>query len=105
MGRSQRDKGRRGAREALALLADRDWTVVESNSGKATEDAFALDASKRPVAVEVKHHACIRLDEFRRQAKDQARRHGVDWLLMCRIPGHPHTFYVEGSRVEPTVWR
>lgn len=105
MGRSQRDKGRRGQREALDLLAEHGYTVAETNAGTAVEDMFAVDPQGRPVAVEVKHCAAIRLAAFRVQAREQARRRGCGWLLLCRLPGHPGVFLAEGSNVPPRVMR
>lgn len=105
MSRRERDKGARGQREALDLLAERGYTVVETNSGRASEDLFALDPVGHAVAVEVKYHEATRWQDFRRQAREQARARRVSWLLMCRLPGHPHTFVVEGAEIAPVVWR
>ena len=42
-GRATRDKGRRGQQAAKRLLADRDWRVIEANSGEAEADLLAID--------------------------------------------------------------
>ena len=105
MSRTERAKGARGQREALDVLTERGWQVVEANAGRATEDLFAVDPAGRPVAVEVKYQAALRWGAFRAQARAQAKARGAAWLLMCRVPEHPFVFVVEGPDFGPTVWR
>ncbi len=105
MSRTQRDKGNRGQREALDVLAERGYQIAETGTGRKCEDLFGCDPSGHPVSVEVKHHAHTRWDDFRAQARTQAKARKAAWLLMCRLPDHPYTFVVEGDGIEPVVWR
>lgn len=100
-----RNKGRRGEREAVNLLTERGWTIVELGPGRKTEDIIATDDRGVMYAVEVKNHAIWRLYDWRKQAKEQARKRKCRWLLLARVPMCPGTFYVEGDERTPCVWR
>ncbi len=100
-----RNKGRRGEREAVDLLTERGWEVIELGPGRLAEDVVATDPRGTTHAVEVKHHVVWRLADWRKQAKEQAKRRRHPWLLMCRVPNMPGCFYVEGAEVKPVVWR
>jgi Holliday junction resolvase-like predicted endonuclease len=104
-GAAPRAKGKRAESEAARLLADRDWSIIELGPGRKTEDVVAMDPDGVLHSVEVKNHLCWHLIEWRRQAKEQARRRKARWLLMVRIPDMPGAFYVEGSAIETCVWR
>jgi Holliday junction resolvase len=103
-GTTSRNKGKRGEREACRVLEERDWTIIELGPGRKTEDVIATDPAGVTVSVEVKNHAIWTLTAWRRQAKEQARKRRCAWLLMCRVPDMPATFYVEGTERRPTVW-
>jgi len=104
-GLHSRNKGRRGETEACHLLAERGWEIVELGPGRLSEDVLATDSAGRRFSVEVKNHRVWRLCAWRTQAKAQAKARGCRWLLLCRVPNMPGTFYVEGSCTVPTVWR
>jgi len=104
-GAMSRAKGKRAETEAARLLAERDWEIVELGPGRKTEDVIATDPAGVLHSVEVKNHLVWHLTAWRKQAKEQARCRKAHWLLMCRIPNEPGTFYVEGTTVECCVWR
>jgi len=105
MGRSERNKGKRGQSEALDVLTERGYAIAELSAGRACEDLYGMDPHGNAVAIEVKNTAATRWAATRTQARDQARRRGCSWLVMHRVPGHPYTFVVEGADMRPVVWR
>ena len=104
-GLHSRNKGRRGEREAVHLLEERGYQIIELGPGRKTEDVVAEDERGRRWSVEVKNHDRWSLREFRRQAKEQARQRKASWLLLVRVPDCPGTFYAEGTGIGPCVWR
>lgn len=104
-GTHSRNKGRRGEREAVLLLEERGWQIIELGPGRKTEDIIAEDERGIRYSVEVKNHLVWHLTDWRRQAKEQARKRKCHWLLMARVPMQAHTFYVEGTGRESCVWR
>lgn len=103
MGKPSRDKGRRGAREALALLADRDWTPVETRDGVGTDDAVAIDPHGQAWSVEVKNQKVINIPAFLKQAREQAAKRKLPWLLLCRIDGG-HGWLVLRKGCHGQIW-
>ena len=101
-GKATRAKGRRGQTTAKHLLLDRDWNVADLTAGVSTEDFIATDPSGRTWCVEVKNTRNL-LDAHISQAKDQARRRGLPWLLMQKLTGSS-CWLVRGTGLEPTVW-
>ena len=85
-GRATRDKGRRGQQAAKRLLADRDWRVIEANSGEAEADMLAIDTLGKTWLVEVKNTAAI-TTAHREQAMRQAKAKRLPWMLMSHIAG------------------
>lgn len=104
MSASSRDKGNRGEVEARALLAERDYEIIETSRGRSVEDIIAEKHGRR-ISVEVKNTAALTIGAFRKQAKEQARKRKCAWMLMWRIEGYPRTFYVEGTDIAPCIWR
>lgn len=103
-GLRSRSKGRRGEVEARHLLEELDWTIIPLGPGSRTEDIVATDPNGTTWSVEVKSQVTWRLCEWRKQAKSNAKKRKAQWLLMCRIPNMPATFYVEDSD-GCRVWR
>jgi len=101
-GNYSRSKGKRAEAEAKLLLQERDYDVEDLTDGQACADFMAI-RHKKVYRVEVKNHAKLDFAGFRRQAKAQAGK--ARWMLLCRVPDHPGTFYVEASDIPPTVWR
>ena len=88
MGKPSRDKGRRGAREAMALLSDRDYTVVETRDGCNAEDAVAIcPKTNKAYSVEIKNVKAINVPYFIAQARRQAQERKLAWMLLAKIDG------------------
>ena len=100
---ASRNKGRKGQREAIALLQSRDYSVAELNGGKATEDFWACElATGRTYSVEVKNCAAI-TTAHRRQAMTQAAKAKLPWLLLSKIAG-TSSWLVQRQGERPVVW-
>jgi hypothetical protein len=106
-GRATRSKGRRGQTEALNLLRDRDWTVADLSAGVDSEDGLACDPDGNWWALEVKNTKSI-LPTHIAQAKQQAHKRKLPWMLMSRLPGdrgRPSAWLVQRQGKTPVVWR
>lgn len=101
MSKSQRDKGRRGQREAADMLRSRDWSVAELNSGTVAEDFIAVDPSGRSYSVEVKNTVAI-TTAHRQQAMTQAKARKMPWMLVSRIAG-TSAWLVQRQAEQPVV--
>lgn len=97
-----RAKGRKGQREANALLTSRDWSVAELNSGTAVEDFIAVDPSGKSWSVEVKNTAAITA-AHRKQAIEQSKARRLPWLLISKIAG-TSSWLVQRQGERPVVW-
>lgn len=93
MSKMQRDKGGRAQCEAKAVLESHGHHVSLLACGQKSEDLLT-EYDGTTWSVEVKHHTCITFAEFEAQAKRQAAAMGLPWMLMVRLPNHPHTFVV-----------
>lgn len=103
MSKSQRDKGRRGACEAMKLLSDRDWSTVETRDGQDVDDAVAIDPQGQAWSVEVKNQKQINIPAFLAQARKQAEKRKLPWMLLARIDGgHGWLVLRKGERGQ--VW-
>lgn len=102
MGKMQRTKGRLGQQKARDLLAGRNWSVAELNSGKSAEDFIAIDPNGKAWSVEVKNTANMTMDHVR-QARRQGKERRMPWLLMQHI--HDSRFWlVRGQGLYPMLW-
>ena len=105
MGSSERAKGNRGQREAENVLTEDGWEITKTSAGRSDPDFVAVHpTNRRTYAIEVKNVASLVFRMFRKQARSQTK-HGQRWLLMCRIPDFPGTWYVESSDRGPRIWR
>lgn len=102
MSKAARDKGRRGQREAQALLQSRDWRTAELNAGTAVEDMIATDLDGKAWAVEVKNTVSI-TTAHRAQAMEQAKNRRLPWMLLSKIAG-TSSWLVQRQGCRPTVW-
>ena len=102
-GRATRDKGRRGQQAAKQLLADRDWRVIEANSGEAEADMLAIDTLGKTWLVEVKNTAAI-TTAHREQAMRQAKAKRLPWMLMSHIAGTAD-WLIQRQNTICTTWR
>ena len=102
MGKAARDKGRRGQREAQALLRQRDWTVAELNAGTAVEDLIATDPYGKAWSVEVKNTMAI-TTAHRVQAMMQGMARRLPWMLMSKI-ANSSSWLVQRQGHRPAMW-
>ena len=102
-GRATWDKGRRGQQAAKRLLADRDWRVIEANSGEAEADMLAIDTLGKTWLVEVKNTAAI-TTAHREQAMRQAKAKRLPWMLMSHIAGTAD-WLIQRQNTICTTWR
>jgi Holliday junction resolvase-like predicted endonuclease len=102
MSKASRDKGRRGQREAQALLQSRDWTTAELNAGTAVEDMIATNPDGQAWAVEVKNTVAI-TTAHRAQAMAQAKARRLPWMLLSKIAG-TSSWLVQRQNQRPAVW-
>lgn len=102
MGKAQRDKWRRGEAAAKRLLADRGYTILaDTSAGLSTDDLVVQSPEGRIVSVEVKNTKAISIQQFVRQARNNAGKH--DWLLLCHIH-NTSSWLVMGKNRLPVVW-
>lgn len=102
MSKAARDKGRRGQREAQALLTGRDWRVAELNAGTAVEDLIAVDRIGQSWSVEVKNTVAITV-AHRAQAMAQGKARRLPWMLLSKIAG-TSCWLVQRQGMRPVVW-
>jgi hypothetical protein len=86
------------------MLTGRDWEIIETSSGMKVEDIVAHDPNGNRWSVEVKHHRLINLEVFMAQAKEQAKKRNISWMLAVRLPRYPGTWLVLREGEVPTVW-
>lgn len=101
MSKSQRDKGRRGQREAADMLRSRDWSVAELNGGTVAEDFIAVDPNGKSYSVEVKNTVAI-TTAHRHQAMRQAQARKLPWMLLSKIAG-TSSWLVQRQAEQPVV--
>lgn len=102
MGKSQRDRGRRGQTAAEALLTKRDWTVDPITAGVKREDMIATDPSGIVWSVEVKNCMSITV-AHRKQAMEQAKARKLPWMLMNKIHG-TRAWLIQRKGFRPALW-
>jgi len=103
MGKSSRTKGARAQTAAKNLLTERDWRVTTTSSGASQEDIIATDTQGRTWSVEVKDQKTTPWEKFRTQARDQAKRSALPWMLMVHVPGTRH-WVIERQGEGLAVW-
>ncbi len=105
MSRSQRNKGRRGQTEFASVLTTRGWNVIPITAGASAEDIVAGSPDGKHYSVEVKWHKLIDVPRFERQAREQAARRKMPWMLACRLQGYAGTWLVIRADEAPVIWR
>jgi predicted RecB family endonuclease len=96
-----RAKGRKGETTARLLLESRDYTCEDLSAGRASCDILAIKDGVVH-AVEVKDQVSIRMYDFRKQARANAKK-GVRWMVMAHICG-TRSWLVERQGERPCVW-
>jgi hypothetical protein len=102
MSKASRDKGRRGQTEFSNLLTSRDWRVDPISCGIMREDIIATDPHGTQWSVEIKNCASI-LPAHVKQAKEQAKKRGLRWMLANKIQGS-RSWLVRRQGFQPVVW-
>jgi hypothetical protein len=69
------------------------------------EDIVATDPRGNRWSIEVKHHRLIKLEEFLTQAREQAGKRKIPWMLAVRLPRYPAWWLITREGCEPTLWR
>lgn len=104
MSKMQRTKGRRAQCELATALRERDWQVIETSAGHAVEDMVAISPQGKTYSVECKHCELIQLKKFIAQAREQAKKRKLPWMLCCRLPLYPGMWLVIRQDERPVVW-
>ena len=87
-GKTTRNKGKEGERLAKQLLRDRDWTIVaDTSAGLATGDLIAISPEGVMYDVEVKNRREIQVPVFIGQARKQAEKTKLAWMVLAKIDG------------------
>lgn len=105
MSRSQRSKGRRGQTEFASVLTVRGWNVIPITAGIGAEDIVAGSPEGKHYSVEVKWQKLIDVPRFERQAREQAAKRKMPWMLACRLEGHKGAWLVIRQDDVPVVWK
>ena len=100
-GARSRSKGRRAEGIVALMLAERDYTVVDSTSGKAGPD-FLATRGGIAWSFEVKDQKLLDPCRWREQARSQQLR-GTRWALAYHLPGSS-SWVVEMQGLAPRVW-
>lgn len=104
MGLMQRRKGRKAESDFKRVLQDRDWQVDDLAAGIKDADLVATDPQGCRWCIEVKAHKLLKLREFVTQAKEQAGKKKLPWLLACQLPLYPDTWLIIAKGKRPVVW-
>ena len=104
MSRMQRDKGRRAETAFKTELGNRDWSVIDISAGVNDADLVATDPTGKTWLAEVKDHKLLNPAKWREQAREQARKRRMPWLLAYHIPGYGGLWVVERQGARPVIW-
>lgn len=104
MSNMQRRKGAEGQREFASMLRARDWNVIQSTCGIASEDLIATSPDGKQYSIEIKNGKVIRMETFLKQAREQAGKRKLPWMLACRLHRFTRTWLVLRADEIPVVW-
>lgn len=100
----QRRKGRVAQTELRHLLEENDWQVIDTSSGQAVEDMVVQAPYGTMFSCECKAHKNMNLGVFLKQAREQAKKRKIPWMLCCRLPEFPRAWLVLRAGLEPVIW-
>jgi Holliday junction resolvase len=101
-GKATRNKGRKGEREAKALLLDRDFTILaDTSAGLATDDLIVQDHNGKVYSVEVKNTKSVNVPLYISQARKNSKKN--DWMLLCKLDRSSSWLVFQKNKV-PVVW-
>ena len=101
---NSRRKGRRGESEFKNLLKEKDWVVHDLTSGDKCEDFIATDPRGRTWSVECKNTIILKILDFLKRARHNAKRSKKPWLLAMKLPRHDSSWLIYRKGRKPTVW-
>ena len=104
MSKMQRTKGRRAETAFKTELGNRDWSVIDISAGVNDADLVATDPTGKTWLAEVKDHKLLNPAKWREQAREQARKRLMPWLLAYHIPGYGGLWVVERQGSRPVIW-
>jgi len=101
-GKRSRRKGAVGQSTAANLMRDRDWVIDQITVGVSAGDLIGTDQLGGCWCIEVKNCAGI-LPGHLTQAREQAKRRGLPWMLMNKIAGTT-CWLVRRQGKKPVIW-
>jgi predicted RecB family endonuclease len=88
------------------MLGDRDWCVDKTKAGLSIDDLVVIDDTGKTWSVEVKARKLIDVEKWRVQARANAKKRDLPWMLAMRIHGVKAWLveFHEGRNVWHKVW-
>jgi len=103
-GSKTRNKGKIGERMAKKLLADHDFTIIaDTTSGLETGDIVAQSPYGIVYDVEVKNRRQINIPLFVGQARKNAGKTKLAWMVMAKIE-NTSSWLIMRKGEKPTTW-
>lgn len=103
-GKTTRNKGKIGERTAKALLVDHDYSIIaDTTAGLSTGDLVVKAPDGIVYDVEVKNRRIINVPMFLGQARKNAGRSKLAWMVMCKIET-TSSWLVLRKGEKPTTW-
>ena len=103
-GKTTRSKGKVGERTAKALLVDHDYSILaDTTAGLSTGDLVVKAPDGTIYDVEVKNRRMINIPMFLGQARKNADRSKLAWMVMCKIET-TSSWLVLRKGEKPTTW-
>jgi hypothetical protein len=69
------------------ILGDRDWAVEKTLDGVSTDDLVVIDDIGKMWSVEIKAHKAMNPEKWRKQARENANKRELPWILAMKIHG------------------
>jgi hypothetical protein len=103
---NSRFKGYREAWKFRNILGDRDWTAEKTLDGVSTDDLVVIDDIGKMWSVEIKAHKAMNPEKWRKQARENANKRELPWILAMKIHGTRSWLveFHEGRNVWHKVW-
>lgn len=103
-GKTTRNKGKEGERQAKRILEDRDWIIkADTSAGLSTGDLIAESPTGAIYDVEVKNRAILDIRMFRGQAMKNSQKTKSRWMVLAKIDGEK-SWLVMRQGEQSTIW-
>jgi Holliday junction resolvase-like predicted endonuclease len=103
-GKTIRDKGRKGEREAKLLLQDKDYTILaDTTAGLSTGDLLVRSPDDITYDCEVKNRRILNISEFVGQARKNSAKNKTEWMVMAKIDGTSSWLVLAKNKL-PVTW-